>query len=165
MCVQHGIRAIDLGLYSFLVNDKSQEISILFSATLTFSIILLKLFFHSPPIMYGTSVLGEDGVSNVGRIGDGMMLQTAPTDNSLPISRIGDIAGSQSGNDQSIHEAYHFEETSNYGVWFFKIEHALKSSELFDFCMLPSSFPASLQEREARARVMGILITPPKIQG
>lgn len=57
------------------------------------SIILLKLIFTRLPSFY---VLSEDAISNVGRIGDDIMPQTAPIYNSPPIKRIGDTAGSQS---------------------------------------------------------------------
>lgn len=66
--------------------------------------------------MSGTFVLGEDAINNVGRISDGMMPQTASIDHSSLITRIDGTAGSQSGNDPSIPEAYHFKETSKYGV-------------------------------------------------
>ncbi|OAE23163.1 hypothetical protein AXG93_1953s1230 [Marchantia polymorpha subsp. ruderalis] len=87
---------------------------------------------------------GDDAISSVGTIGDGMMFPTSPSSNSRRITGIGDSTGSQFRNDPSLPETYHFQGTTNYLVSYFRIQHALTSSSLFDSCILRPSFLASL---------------------
>lgn len=76
---------------------------------------------------------------------------------SSQITRINDTIESQSKNDPCFLEPYQFEVLINYGVWYFKNQHAL-----FDYCILLASNFASLHESAFHSRVNDILINNAK---
>lgn len=61
-----------------------------------------------------------------------------------------------SSSDPSIPEAYHFEGANNYGVWAYRIRHALQKDSLFDYCITPPSLHMGPGESAACARVLSI---------
>lgn len=111
------------------------------------------------------SAVGDDTYSTSGTAGDDLIPPPVPPSSSRFVTRNSENSSSQSNHDPSIPEAYHFEGTPNYGVWSFRIQHALSSCGLFDYCITPPSVPTSHHERVARSIVMGILINNAKNSG
>jgi hypothetical protein len=63
------------------------------------------------------------------------------------------------GGDLTIPLEYHLEGPTNYGVWAFRIQHLLQRDGNFVFCTTPPPMIIDNDEREARSRVMSILIS------
>lgn len=109
-----------------------------------------------------SSALGDEDFS-ASEAGDDLVPPPVPPSRVLRFTTTNDdTTATLSNHDPSIPEAYHFEGTPNYGVWSFRIQHALFSCGLFEYCVTSLSIPISQHERLARFRVMGMLINNAK---